>query len=154
MYVGYMASSFLPVRLGEFVRAYLITRSEPVTFSQSVGTILVEKVLDVVTILTFLAGLGVLGLLPQLAVPGPALAAMGLIPLAALIALAWLPRDVALRLLARAQLHLPGSRRWNLVTVVGPFLDALAVLRYRQLLPGLIVWSLLNWGGSSLINYA
>ncbi len=153
LFIGYMVLSLVPMRVGELVRAYLISKTEPVSFGQSVGTILVEKVLDVATILVFLAGLGVFGLLPDLAVPGPALVAMGLLPLAALVALAALPRPTILGLLARAQLHLPGSRRWNLVKTVGPFLDALAVLRYRQLVPALVFWSALNWGLSALANY-
>jgi uncharacterized protein (TIRG00374 family) len=153
LFIGYMVLSLAPMRVGELVRAYLISKTEPVTFAQSVGTILVEKVLDVTTILVFLAGLAVFGLLPELAVPGPALAAMGLLPLAGLVALAALPRGAVLALLARVQLHLPGSRRWNLVKTVGPFLDALAILRYRQLLPALAFWSALNWGLSSLTNY-
>jgi uncharacterized protein (TIRG00374 family) len=154
LFIGYMVLSLVPMRVGELVRAYLIGKTEPVTFAQSVGTILVEKVLDVVTILVFLAGLAVFGLLPELPVPGPALAALGLLPLAGLVALAALPRAALLALLARAQLHLPGSRRWNLVKTVGPFLDALAILRYRQLLPALALWSALNWALSSLANYA
>jgi uncharacterized protein (TIRG00374 family) len=154
LFIGYMVLSLVPMRVGELVRAYLISKTEPVTFGQSVGTILVEKVLDVTTILLFLAGLAVFGLLPELAVPGPALAALGLLPLAGLIALAALPRAAVLALLARVQLHLPGSGRWNLVKIVGPFLDALAILRYRQLLPALAFWSAINWGLSALVNYA
>jgi glycosyltransferase 2 family protein len=153
LFIGYMVLSLMPMRLGELVRAYLIGKTEPVSFAQSIGTILVEKVLDVATILLFLAGLALFGLLPPLAVPGPALAALGLVPLAGLIALAALPREAVLALLARLQRHLPGSRRWNLVKLVGPFLDALAVLRHRQLLPALACWSVVNWVLSALVNY-
>jgi glycosyltransferase 2 family protein len=154
LFIGYLVLSLVPMRVGELVRAYLISKTEQVTFAQSVGTILVEKVLDVATILLFLAGLAVFGLLPELPVPGPTLAAMGLLPLAGLVALAALPRAAILALLARIQLHLPGSRRWNLVKLVGPFLDALAILRYRRLLPALAFWSAINWGLSALVNYA
>jgi uncharacterized membrane protein YbhN (UPF0104 family) len=64
------------------------------------------------------------------------------------------PRDTVLGLLARVQLHLPGSRRWNLVKLLGPLLEALAVLRYGRLLPALAGWSLVNWMLSALVNYA
>jgi len=154
LFIGYMVSALVPMRLGELVRAYLIGRKEPVTFTQSVGTILVEKVLDVLTILGFLAALGLLMPLPeQLADHGPKLAAVGIGGLAALFALAWLPRERVLHVLARLQLYLPGSRHWNLVKLVGPFLEALAILRYWRLLPALAFWSVLNWGLSTLINY-
>src|SRR5581483_2545509 len=154
LFIGYMVSALLPMRLGELVRAYLIRRKRPATFTQSVGTILVEKVLDVLTILGFLAALGLLMPLPeQLADHGPKLAAVGIGGLAALFALAWLPRERVLHVLARLQLYLPGSRHWNLVKLVGPFLEALAILRYWRLLPALAFWSVLNWGLSTLINY-
>jgi uncharacterized protein (TIRG00374 family) len=154
LYIGYMLNAVLPMRVGELARAYLIGKHEPVTFSQSVGTVLVEKVLDVVTILLFLVGLAVLGLLPALAVPGWVLVALGLGSLAFLFAMAWVPRERVLHVLARVQLHLPGSRRWNLVKLLGPFLEALAVLRYGRLLPALALWSLVNWTLSALVNYA
>jgi glycosyltransferase 2 family protein len=154
LFIGYMVSSLVPMRLGELVRAYLIGKKEPVTFSQSVGTILVEKVLDIVTILGFLAVLGlIMPLPPQVAGSGPLLAATGLGGLAVLFGLAWLPREKVLRVLARLQLYVPGSRRWNLVKVLGPFLEALAILRYWRLLPALAFWSVLNWSLSALINY-
>src|SRR3954447_16990080 len=38
MLIGYLASSILPLRLGELVRVYLIGRTEPVTFTRSLGT--------------------------------------------------------------------------------------------------------------------
>ncbi len=100
------------------------------------------------------SGLGVLGLLPPLAVPGWVLAAIGGGGLAFLLAMAWVPRKKMFRILARVQLHLPSSRRWNLVKLLGPFLDALAVLRHRRLLPALALWSLINWTLSALANYA
>ena len=94
--------------------------------------------LDIVTILGFLAVLGlIMPLPPQVAGSGPLLAATGLGGLAVLFGLAWLPREKVLRVLARLQLYVPGSRRWNLVKVLGPFLEALAILRYWRLLPAL-----------------
>jgi glycosyltransferase 2 family protein len=153
LYIGYMLNSLLPARVGELARAYLIGKTEPVTFSQSVGTVLVEKVLDVVTILLFLVGLGLFGLLPALAVPGWVLAAMGFGGLAFLFAMAWIPQKTIFRIVARAQLLLPLPRRFNLVSLLGPFLDALAVLRHGRLLPALAGWSLFNWGMSAIVNY-
>ncbi|HLI25852.1 MAG TPA: lysylphosphatidylglycerol synthase transmembrane domain-containing protein [Chloroflexota bacterium] len=151
--IGYMVLSVVPMRLGELVRAYLIGRTEPVAFTQAVGTILVEKVLDILTILAFLALLGLFMPLPALAVPNSVLVALGLGGVAGLLLLAWLPRHALLALLARLQLHLPGSRRFNLVRLVGPFLEAVAILRYPRLLPALVLSSALTWSLAVLINY-
>lgn len=151
--IGYMVLSVVPMRLGELVRAYLIGRTEPVAFTQAVGTILVEKVLDVLTILAFLALLGMVMPLPALGVPNEALVALGGGGIAGLLVLAWLPRHHVLLVLARLQLHLPGSRRFNLVRLVGPFLEAVAILRYPRLLPALVASSVLTWSLAALINY-
>jgi uncharacterized protein (TIRG00374 family) len=152
LFIGYMVMSLAPLRLGELVRAYLVGRKEPVTFPQSVGTILVEKVLDVLTLLLFLAVLGLLVPLPTLGVPGPVLAAAGVGGVAVLIGLALLPQQRVLHVLARLQQYLPGSARWNLVKTVAPFLEALAVLRHRRVLVPVTLWSLASWTLAVLVN--
>jgi uncharacterized protein (TIRG00374 family) len=44
--VGYLGNMVLPARLGEVVRAYLVSRREPVAFSVSLGVVFLERVLD------------------------------------------------------------------------------------------------------------
>ncbi|MBX5491253.1 MAG: flippase-like domain-containing protein [Chloroflexi bacterium] len=151
--IGYLVLSVVPMRLGELVRAYLIGRTEPVAFTQAVGTILVEKILDVLTILAFLALLGLFMPLPVLGVPNEVLVGLGLGGVGGLLILAWLPRQRILALLARLQLYLPGSRRFNLVRMIGPFLDAVAILRYPRVLPVVVLSSALTWSLAALINY-
>jgi uncharacterized protein (TIRG00374 family) len=48
--VGYLGNVALPARLGEVVRAYLLSRREPVAFSTSLGTVFLERVLDLATL--------------------------------------------------------------------------------------------------------
>lgn len=52
--ISFMANNVLPVRMGEFVRAYIIGRSERISASASFATVVVERLFD---------GLIVLGLL-------------------------------------------------------------------------------------------
>ncbi len=56
MMVGYMANNVFPMRLGEFLRAYSIGRTANVSKMSSFATIVVERVLDLLTLL-FLLGL-------------------------------------------------------------------------------------------------
>ena len=55
--IGFMANNVLPLRLGEFVRAYALARNnEKVTKSASLATIFVERmVFDLLALLTILA---------------------------------------------------------------------------------------------------
>ena len=44
--VGYMANNILPLRAGEFVRSYYLSRREPVNGATALATIIVERVFD------------------------------------------------------------------------------------------------------------
>ena len=55
MVIGYMANNLLPVRLGELVRSYYLSRREDVNASSALATIAVERVYDGITLLAFAA---------------------------------------------------------------------------------------------------
>lgn len=53
--VGYMANNVLPVRMGEVVRAYVLDRREKVSKIRTIATIIVERIMDGLTMLLFIA---------------------------------------------------------------------------------------------------
>lgn len=53
--IGFMANNLLPLRLGEFVRAWALGRSENMPKSTVFATVVVERVLDMLTLLVVLA---------------------------------------------------------------------------------------------------
>jgi len=62
--IGFMANNVLPARMGEFVRAYALAKSESLPASLSFATIVLERVFDGFTLLAFLLG-GLLFLRPE-----------------------------------------------------------------------------------------
>ncbi len=52
--IGFMTNNVLPARLGEFARAYSFTRIEPIPISQSIASLVVERVFDAVILGGFL----------------------------------------------------------------------------------------------------
>ena len=52
--IGFMVNNILPVRIGEVVRAYILGSRENLSKSLSLATIVVERILDGLTILSFL----------------------------------------------------------------------------------------------------
>jgi glycosyltransferase 2 family protein len=52
--IGFMANNILPARLGEFVRAYTLGEKEQVSKSLGFATIMLERLLDGLTLLGFL----------------------------------------------------------------------------------------------------
>jgi uncharacterized protein (TIRG00374 family) len=53
--IGYMANSFLPAHLGEFLRAYMVGKKQPVSASAVFGTIVTERIIDVFTMFLLMA---------------------------------------------------------------------------------------------------
>lgn len=55
--ISYMWNTVLPARLGEVVRAYVVSRTEKIGVARVLSTILLEKILDIITMFIFLIAL-------------------------------------------------------------------------------------------------
>ena len=53
--IGYMANDILPARMGEVVRVYVLSQREGVSKPSALGTVVVERLLDAITMLALLA---------------------------------------------------------------------------------------------------
>ena len=150
--IGFMANNLLPARVGEFARAYALSRLTPATASGAFGTLVVERFLDAMTIL-LLTGLalmspgfprdaagagGTLGLALRLGAIG-----VGVLVAALLVLLIW-PRPVV-RIAERVAVHLPGNLGRIAVDALQAFLEGLGVLQSPRLLLQAAVWSLFLW---------
>lgn len=51
--IGYMANNLLPFRIGEIVRTYYLNQREGVSQTSALASILIERVLDAITLLLF-----------------------------------------------------------------------------------------------------
>jgi len=54
--LGFMANNLLPLRIGEVVRSYTLARDTNTSFGAIVGTVVLERVLDVVAVLLLAFG--------------------------------------------------------------------------------------------------
>ena len=143
--IGFMGSNLLSARLGELARAYLLWRRERIEPGATIATIVLERVLDGLTLCAF-AGVA------ALVVPFPselqqaawATAAVFLLATIGLVGfLLWPAPFVALatRLLG----FLPARFARLGERLVLTFVEGLAVLREGQALAGVLVLSVLAW---------
>jgi len=151
--IGVLVNTFLPARLGDFARAYLMGESEADSKVYVLGTVAVEKVADLLFLLLALAVL-----LSQMTLPdwlagsarGMALVLAVLAP--CFVLLAW-QRDFVLRMVERISRFVPSAWREGLVRQTRHGLTSLDVVRRPRLLIGLFGWSLMAWIISALTNY-
>jgi len=150
--VAYMAINLLPVRLGEFVRPWLLSRRTNVTFSNVVGNLVVEKTMDSVVIVFYiLAGLLTTTNLPTWVRQGalfPALAAAAIVALVVL--LWWQGEPLVDRWMARVlpERVVPGVRR-----ITRALLDGMRILPEARLLLAVLLVSLALWFLPILSSY-
>lgn len=57
--IGYMANNLLPMRLGEIVRSYYIGEREGISKTAALVTIFIERILDALTLLFFIAAIAI-----------------------------------------------------------------------------------------------
>lgn len=142
--VAYMCINLFPVRLGEVVRPWLLSRHSGVKFSNVVGNLVVEKTMDSVVILLYmLAGLLTVQNLPVWVRRGalaPAIVAAAMI---ALVALVWWrgERFVDDRVLGR----FPERVRSAVRRVVLAIRDGMRVVPHSGLLSAVFTVSLALW---------
>jgi uncharacterized protein (TIRG00374 family) len=150
--IGFAANNLLPARIGEFARAWSISRMEPVSVSGSFGSLVAERFLDAVAILLLfgfsvwhplfpaeatLAGRPIGSVFAGVATVF-ALLAVGLIAVVAF------PGPVV-RALARL-ISIVSPKRGELAReLLGSFLSGLGALRDPRLLASGLVWSVAIW---------
>jgi len=150
--VGFMANNLLPARVGEFARAYALSKVEPVRMSAAMGSLVVERVLDGIVLLGILLGSMASPGFPDAASleGGPLATAMDMIVIGVLalivilIGLIVFPRAVV-RLGERVARLLPGDYERAVVDALEAFLKSLAVLRSPRLLGLSFLWSVGFW---------
>lgn len=161
--IGYLVSTILPARLGDFVRAVLIGGQQGQRVSKTLMTIVVERALDVfIIIVLLLALIPFMGLPDWLMRPALSIVAVFFILSVGLWLAAW-QRERALRLTRAVLDRLPavplGRRTFRLDPArwterAGGFLDGLAILSHPRQLARVVLWSLVIWGvGGVLFNY-
>ncbi|HAL55680.1 MAG TPA: hypothetical protein DCP63_04180 [Bacteroidetes bacterium] len=147
--IGYLFNNILP-RVGEVVRAYAIGRSESVSKTSALGTVVVERILDMVTFSLVLCSVVVLS--PKVLLPFTdnvdAVRPFFLVgSLASLIffILLFLKGDVVFKLVGFVKPIVPRRFRDPFDRLVQSFLDGFAVAKMRQTFLPIIGLSLLIW---------
>jgi glycosyltransferase 2 family protein len=155
--VGYMMNNVLP-RAGELVRPYAIGKLENIRAGAALGTIVVERLLD---ILTFL---GLIALIPFV-YEGPLMQTfpwleqgglwLGIVTMLVLVALVMMMirrdwTDAVLRLLTR---FLPMKLRQRLEGLAHAFLDGLLFVKQPRALVVIMVLGIVVWGLYGLMTY-
>jgi hypothetical protein len=153
MNIGYSVNNLLPLRVGELVRAYLIGEAEGVSAAHALSTIVVERVLDVLTVVLML-----ILLLPFIDVPAwaatPAVVSgVVFLVLAVLLATLSLARQWALAAADWCARLLPVRYRTRLHEAAEAVMEGFGVLSKPAVLARGVGWSFASWFCSALMMF-
>jgi uncharacterized protein (TIRG00374 family) len=141
--IGYLVNNVLPFRLGEAIRAGLLGEKLRASKTSVFATVVVERLLDVLSLLVLVAMLLVTLDLPSVirssVLLGEAIAAVAAL---ALCLLARQSGDLG-RLIPH---FIPEAIRARLLALLAGFVQGLRVLRSGRQILACVVWSLLSWG--------
>ena len=158
--IGFMGNNVLPARVGEFMRAYALSRTEPVPIVASFASLLIERIFDGILVIALLfiamampdfppfSGSQAidLGFGTSFTIAGLArsLGAVIVVVLGIIAMLVIFPRR-AVSTLESAVRVLPRKVRRPIVDALEAFLSGTGVLREPVLLLRIAAWSLFLW---------
>jgi len=156
--IGFMANNLLPVRAGEFARAYAARQALPVRFTTALASVGVERVLDGLVLVGLLAlGLAAPSFPQHATIGGAALSSVAtgaallfgaILVLALLVVHRPAPWLALLRRVARAAL--PARFADRITHAAEGLVAGLEVLKSPARFVGVVLWSLVLW----LVNAA
>jgi hypothetical protein len=152
--IGYFLSNILPGRVGDLVRAFLIGQMEGVSKARSLSTVVVERLMDGLTVVFFFGLTGFfVPTIPNEARQGAlGVAAMGVVGIAGLLFLTF-QKELGMRWLHRLASPFPFLQRPGLWHALESLIDGFAVLRSPRPVFGVIVWSLYAWITGGLVYW-
>jgi len=152
--VGFAASSVLPARAGEVIRPYFLSRHEPMSATGAFATIILERLLDTVTVLAQLAAFVLLfgrraGLSNPLAFSavkwaGASAAGVAFVALVVLFVLAGDPARFAATM-ARLERVVPSALAGMIARIAEKFARGLGIIRRPSRLLAALALSVPLW---------
>ena len=145
--IGFMGNFLLPARAGEVLRAYLLAREEGLSAPSTFATVIVERLLDTVTVLLLFAiSLPLLGVEVgrDVEIAGIVAGAGSVGALVVLVLVAGHPERLG-RWAARLERWLPARLAGVVGQLVQTFAEGFAVMRHPSHLAAAVLWSVPVW---------
>ena len=143
--VGFLAIAAIPARIGELARPYLIAKRSSIKMSSALGTIIVERVLDSLAVLTITVAVFILQDLPSwMFKSGILFFSVTMLVIACMIGLIW-RRERAVKIIDRILRWLPGKLAQKVNHVIHHFIDGFQVITDVNRLLYLLLLSAVVW---------
>jgi uncharacterized protein (TIRG00374 family) len=152
--ISYMANNVLPLRIGEVVRAYLVGKKETISKSAAFSSIILERILDGLTLLLFLGLAALLFPFPswvkQIGFATAIVFAGALVFVVSLVLL----KKQTLSIIMYVSRIFPSKIQEKANDILENFVDGLTILKDKSSFFPIIVLSLIIWCMEGTLFYA
>ena len=143
--IGYMANTFLPAHLGEFLRAMILSKKRPVPAGSVFGTIVTERIIDVFTLLLLMVVSIVIFPFPEIVRKSGYVTFAGIMVLFVFLLMIKRYRTAGLSVVGKVTGFLPHSVQSKLTHLIQSFLDGIVGLKSWSHYVIVTVLSILIW---------
>jgi uncharacterized protein (TIRG00374 family) len=151
--VAYFLNNLLPLQVGDIGRGYLLSEIGGLSMTRTLSTILVERVLDVLTLLGMLLLLALfIDIPPEVRAPSLVLAAV-FSTLGVMIVAVSTRRAVALSLARRLVAFAPASSRPKLLSMADSAVDGFAAVTQKRAALSILLLSAAVWLSTGLVVF-
>ncbi len=143
--VGFLAVIAIPARIGELARPYLISTKTGISMSSAVGTIMVERVFDALTVLTVFFIVVLFTPLPPWLIRGSLFFLFLVLAFLGLMVFLVLRKEAFLKVLAPIVKLFPVKWHPKLMGLVDRLVDGFKIIPHRRYICYLAFLSILIW---------
>ena len=151
--IGFMAIDLLPIRMGEFVRPYLISQKSGVKLSSSLATILIERIYDFSSLILILMVVLLFVTLPTWVFRAGLTIIAIIAPLLILLTIIAIKKQSSLKVIEIFVSRLPYTISLRVREIIHSFLDGLEILPDLKRSLSVAFLSLLIWCLNGLSIY-
>ncbi|MBW2673216.1 MAG: flippase-like domain-containing protein [Deltaproteobacteria bacterium] len=151
--VGFLAVIAIPARIGELARPYLISTKTGISMSSAVGTILVERVFDGLSVLTLFFIVVLFTPVPSWLIRGSLLFFFITLAFLGLITLLILRRKASLNFLAPLLKRFPERWHLKLAHLIDSLIDGFTIIPHRRSMCYLAFLSVMIWVINAVAMY-
>lgn len=151
--VGFLAIVTIPARIGELARPYLITHRSNVAMTSALGSIFLERVFDILTILIMFFIVAFLSPMPSWLMELSTLFLVIIVIITGLVLLLLVNKPAFLRIVNPVITRLPEKYSHRVENMISLFIDGFKMLANPWLIVYVAFLSLLIWGVGALAIY-
>jgi uncharacterized protein (TIRG00374 family) len=146
MVIGFAGNNILPAHLGELIRTVIFARRFKLPYSSVAITLLVERIFDLLAILSlYAAGMAAIGKPPASLQIGTQLITLLMVGFFVTIAVILYRPSLVLGIGNWLSVRLPESVGRHLNGILGNVIQAFSALKSPRLVAFMLIWSLLKW---------